>query len=95
MEHSTLTLEAPNRVQEGDQLSRAVVEAVSNAEGVDATELTPLYTAIDPDALESLFKPEVLGEDQQVDGEIRFSYHGYEVRVTASGEVDLTDTPNR
>lgn len=94
MEHSTSTFEPTNRGPPTDQISQAVVEAVSEAEGIDPTELTPLYRAIDPDALEALFEPQLQGKGGRVAGEIHFSYHGYVVRVTATGEVDLEDTPD-
>lgn len=95
MEHSTLTLEPTNHGHKPDRISQAVVEAVAEAEGVDPTELTPLYAAIDPDALESLFEPSLPSTDGRVVGEIRFPYHGYEVRVTASGWVHLADGQGR
>lgn len=89
MEHSALTAEPTNRGQGTDQISRAVVDAVAGAEDVDPTDLTPLYTAIDPDALESVFQSGPGDAGGSVGGEIRFSYQGYEVRVTAAGEVSL------
>jgi len=63
-------------------LSTAVVEAVATSEGVEPTELTePLYTAINGDALDALF--------QTTEGRVEFEYHGYTVRVDASGDVEL------
>lgn len=94
MEHSSLTIEPTNRDDETDKLSQAVVETVAEAEDVDPIELTPLYTAIEPDALESLFRPRAV-DGGAVSGEIRFSYHEYEVRVTSAGEVSLAAGPGR
>lgn len=37
-----------------DELLRAVIETVADAEDVDPMELPPLYDAIDPDALKTL-----------------------------------------
>lgn len=95
MEHTSLTVTPPNGAAETEQISRAVVETVAEADSVDPIDLTPLYTAIDPDALEALFRPRLGSAGDAVSGEIRFSYHGYEVRVTAAGEVSLADTPDR
>lgn len=95
MSHSSITPESSNRGQQSDRISRTVVEAVAEAEGDDPTNLTPLYTVVDPDALESLFQTQTPNPDGQVDGEIRFTYCGYEVRVTAAGEVDLADGSDR
>jgi len=56
----------------------AVVYAVADAEGVDPTDLDPLYDTIDPEALDALFAGG--GE-----GRIAFTYGGHEVEVTADG----------
>jgi hypothetical protein len=59
--------------------SQAVVERVAGCEGVDHTELVPLFDAIDPEALDKLV------ERSQNEGyalEIAFTYHGYDVTVT-------------
>lgn len=93
MEHQTFTADPANDDQRTDRLSSAVVEAVAEAERVDPVELTPLYTAVDPDALEALFQTQYQGREGPVHGEIRFTYQGYEVRVTADGEVDLETGP--
>lgn len=67
--------------------SQAVVERVAAREGVDHTELVPLYEAIDPDALDGLI--ETSGRDDPV-LQIGFTYHGYDVTVTGDGGVHLT-----
>lgn len=48
-----------------------------------ADELEPLYTAINPDTLEQLFK-----SDQQR-GMVVFRYMGYEVFVTSDGTIEI------
>ena len=66
--------------------SNAIVNRVANAEGVEATELTPLYTAIDPDALDAL----VGGHGRSASSlKIEFSYQGYDVTVTGEGVIHL------
>lgn len=63
-------------------LSEAVIEAVSTAEGVKPHQLAePLYTVCDPDALDSLFHGS--------NGTVSFTYHGYNVIVDETGEVEL------
>lgn len=70
--------------------SRAVVEAVAVAEGVDPTELSPpLYTAIDPDVLDELFSRDSGGERA---GQLVFEYLDYEVTVRAPDEVQVVET---
>lgn len=70
--------------------SMTVVETVANAEGVEPTELRPLYSAIDPDALDSLFEGSA-DEEPSFLGQVQFQYHGYEVCIDESGRVTLFD----
>jgi hypothetical protein len=65
--------------------SEMVVHEVAEQEGVPPEALDqPLYDAIDPDALDSLFRGET--------GQISFEYHGYDVTVAHSGTVSLEST---
>lgn len=66
--------------------SEAVVERVANREGVDPVELSPLYEAIDPDALDSLV---CASNGDGSDLAIEFSYSGHEITVTGEGVVHL------
>lgn len=66
-----------------------VVEAVAREEGVPPTELSPtLMTAIDPDALDTLFEREAESSPEPV--EIEFEYRGYVVRVRNGQTMDVT-----
>lgn len=71
-----------------EQPSQAVVETVAAAEGVDQTDLRPLFSVVDPDALDSLFQSRS-GDERE--GQIRFTYHGYRVCVHRDGDVTLAD----
>ncbi|WP_049920882.1 HalOD1 output domain-containing protein [Halopiger djelfimassiliensis] len=73
--------------------SEAVISAIaarSNADDLTAVadELEPLYGAIDPAALDSLFDSS--GSLDRSDGVVTFSYAGYRVTVDATGRVELT-----
>lgn len=72
-----------------EHVSHRVVESVAAADGVDPIDLPPLYDAINPDALNTLFDPASTDGKSTV-GELRFSYHGYDVRVTAGGVVTIS-----
>lgn len=74
-----------------DRLVLTVVETVADAEGVDPSALDPLYTAIDPDVLDLFVHPVRRDGGPDTTGEIRFEYHGHEVRVTAEGQVSVVD----
>ncbi|MWV39109.1 HalOD1 output domain-containing protein [Natrialba sp. INN-245] len=70
--------------------SRAVVEAVAEAEGVSPDELQPpeyepLHAVVDPDALDSL-----CANRPTTDCNVSFRFCGYEVTVGEDGTVALT-----
>lgn len=66
--------------------SQAIVERVAACEGVDHTELVPLYEAIDPDAVDRLVETSLRNDSAL---QIEFTYHGYDVTVTGGGVVHL------
>jgi len=68
----------------GRSLSDAILAAVAEAEGVDETDLTPpLYEAINPEALDTLFRDS--------GGTIEFQYHGYTVMIDHEGTISLKE----
>lgn len=69
-------------IQQNSSLSQAIIEAVAEEEAVDPLKLDPLYDVIDPDALDDLFQSESICR-------VLFEYNGYEVEVTAGGNVTL------
>ncbi|WP_255170742.1 HalOD1 output domain-containing protein [Natrononativus amylolyticus] len=75
--------------------SQAIIEAIAAHEGIDATdveppEYAPLYTAVNPEALDELFEPTQRSGDR-VGGRVTLEYEGYEVVVHSDGSVELTD----
>ena len=67
-------------------LSFEIVEEVAAMRGVPSTELEPLYTVVDPDALENLFA------DSSRHGRISFEYEGCTVVADSEGRVAVTTT---
>ena len=87
MSEISVASEAMSSAEEPEPLSQLVVETVAESEGVDPLELeVPLYEAVDPDALDALFRA-----NDGVEGVIEFTYYGYEVSVTSSGHVSLDE----
>ena len=75
-----------SRDRPSGSITTAVVETVAAAEGVDPVDLdVPLYSAIDPDALERLFQLETA--EGGIDGRVTFTYVGYDVTVLTTGDV--------
>ena len=78
-----------------ESLSQGVVRAVSTASNVDPIpdagaeseeSLDPLYTVIDPDALDAVFRTT---DSSARGGQITFTYHGREVTVHSEGRVSV------
>lgn len=59
---------------------RRILRAVADREGVDTTELPPLYDVVDPDALRTVV-------ETMDAGRVEFHYCGYEVTVHGDGRV--------
>lgn len=77
--------------------SRAVIEAVAEAEGVSPAEIRPpayqsLHAAVDPEALDALFAMRSDGTPRP-GGAVTFPFCGYEVTVAAGGDVCLEKLP--
>jgi hypothetical protein len=80
---STPVLDSPNK-----PASQRIIDKVAEAKDVDPLDLDPLFTAVDPEALDSLFLPQLKdGGVADASAEITFEYHGYQIRVTATGCV--------
>lgn len=69
-------------------LSVAIANAVATYRDTDATELEPLYYAVNPEALERLFAPRANG--LRSEGSVTFGYNDCSVTVTAGGEIRVT-----
>lgn len=70
-------------------ISYTIVEAISAASGQDPTEIGQLSDAVDPDALDALFRP-LDGEPVRTDGgRVEFSHDGFDVTVAANGTVTV------
>lgn len=73
-------------------LSEAVISAVASASDIDPLKLAdehgPLYDAIDPTALDSLFQSADPAEPSV--GTVSFNYAGYRITVDQTGQVELT-----
>lgn len=90
MDQSTIPSAGTNTGAPTPSASSLVIQRVAAAEGVDPIDLPPLYDTIDTDALDTLVqRAPPTGNEARTPQEIRFTYHGYDVRVTGSGFVSL------
>lgn len=71
-------------------VSEAIVVAVADEKGVSPMEGPPLYSAIDPDALDT-FIDSLNGTRDELMGTVTFAYGGYEVTVTGAGDISVTE----
>ncbi|WIV67282.1 HalOD1 output domain-containing protein [Natrialbaceae archaeon AArc-T1-2] len=85
-------------VEQSDEdrpLSFAVIDAIAEREGVDATEIEPpeyeaLYEVLNPEALDALFAPREDGTPRS-NGQVKFTYCGYDVVVDSDGDVTVRE----
>lgn len=68
--------------ERSELVSTNVVLSVAAIENAEPTELPPLASTVDPDALDSLFA-------DGVSGRISFSYAGYDVTVHAGERLEI------
>lgn len=61
-------------------ITTTIVIAIAEMEGVDPTEMEPLYGSVDPALLEA-----VCSDEGQVTGDVVFTYRGYRVTVDSDG----------
>lgn len=67
-------------VDDDQQLTVELLEAIAEREDADPAALTPpLYEAIDPTALEQLFAATATDDDRR--GRVEFSYRGYRIEI--------------
>ncbi|MCU4751781.1 hypothetical protein OB919_07265 [Halobacteria archaeon AArc-curdl1] len=75
---------------ETEGLATSIIEATATITDQSILDLEPLYTVIDPDALETLFCNRVDGKRF---GEVSFAYSGCAVTVTDGERVTVTRQP--
>lgn len=80
------------RVQEGESVTEAVVRAVSAEKDSRPTELESLYSAVETDALNTLFAPQVSGDRRMANGTVAFRYSDCNIRVTDDGDVLIKES---
>lgn len=69
-------------------ISERVIEQVAERTNSDPIELEPLFSRVDPDALDSLFSNGA-GSIARTEGQLSFPMAGCEVTVSADGTVDV------
>lgn len=74
-------------VCQSGEISETVVTAVAEAKGVDPLDLEPLFSVVDPDALNSLFSSSVSSPPAEM--QLSFSMAGCDVVVHGDGEVTV------
>jgi Halobacterial output domain 1 len=72
-----------------ESVAEAILTAVSSISGVEMTNLEPLYTAIDPDALNALFGSYSDGTPRDGKGIVVFPYESYQVTVEGTNQIRI------
>lgn len=69
--------------------SMAIVATLANVTDTDPTDMRPLYSAVDPDAVDALVRAQ---PGAHGDTHVTFTHEGHEVRVASYGVVTITRT---
>lgn len=72
-----------------ETVAEGVIEATAAVSNQEPTSLDPLYSVIDPDALNALFNPW-----HSSDPQVTFQYDGHEIQVTSDLEIEIWTTGN-
>lgn len=73
---------------EAEPVAHAVVKAASFVHNVEVTDLSPLATVIDPEALDTLVTGH--GENSESCVEVQFAYEDLLITVSGEGDIWLT-----
>lgn len=71
--------------------SDGIVRALARALRTEPHDLPPLYTAVDCDTVEQLFRPSPGGHPRD-DISLTFGYEGYSVTITADGHLTVRES---
>ncbi|TMT77987.1 hypothetical protein E2L06_18670 [Haloterrigena sp. H1] len=71
--------------------SEVIIHAVAAVSNTFPTDLEPLYSVIDPDALDSLCASLTQGRHEG-DARVTFEFHGYTVALNSYGVVEVDPT---
>lgn len=80
------TYHAHHDWEDSQSLSTTVIEAVGVATDTDPVQMDPLYEALDPDALDALFRPRS-DDGPRANGQVVFSLDGHDVAVHSHGNI--------
>lgn len=68
-----------------ESVSLTVIKAIAAVTGKKPVEVTPLYTCLDPEALDALFKP--TREAPRATGQVSFTLDGQKVTIRGDGGI--------
>lgn len=87
--------DATYHIRSRESVTDAVVRAVSSETGADRIELPPLYSTVDPDALNRLFTNRRSGTTRQPNSVIGFTYADQRVQVKSDGTITVDPSDRR
>lgn len=68
-----------------ESVSLTVIRAIAAVTGKKTDEVTPLYTCLDPEALDALFRP--TRETPRAKGQVSFTLDGQTVTIHGDGRI--------
>lgn len=83
LEITKIARRTTSQVEDTEFPASSIIDAVAAREGVDTTDLPPLYDSIGPDILE------ILHESDDPDQRVRLNYYSYTITVTSGGSITI------
>lgn len=83
----TETYHAQFSINDADSIWLSVVHTVAVATGKDPKSMAPLYSVLDPDALQNL-----LAASQAHDLQVSFTYEERAVTIASNGDISVKST---
>ncbi|WP_408960756.1 HalOD1 output domain-containing protein [Natrinema sp. 74] len=87
------TYHAQHDWADSQSLSTTIIEAVGAATDTDPNQMEPMYEALDPDALDALFRPRS-DDSLRTNGQVLFSLDGHDVAVHSCGDIIVDVSEN-
>lgn len=74
---------------DNDRTSTLIVDAVAAITDTPRTDIRPLYTIVDPDALDRLFRPTSTENRRESESRLSFTLNDCEVTIYGDGWIEI------
>jgi hypothetical protein len=80
--------------EDNETPAESVIELVATVTGKSTEHMSPLFDAIDPDALNTILDREHRQSDESSQTQVSFRFNGCDVTIYADGRTIVSPTPS-